>query len=1423
MKIRKHSRILAFALALVTILPLISIPTFADFNGVLFEEQETPPATPTPIFALDFEAETVGKAPTSGMKLALANSVISDTFGSNAWSFDYKVNDTTNNKAPDELNKDVSQTINNPEISHETYEKIVYEVDLFFGPGSTGRLQTQLTNARSAAGDASWISLFCVQLQDGKAFLVTEGGGSFGTALAENSMKLGVWNTVSMVLDMKACRYDLYINGVKVFENVSNMGTKVSTNLVIPEGKFIVTKPNKYPGAGSVQIDNIRFFAGDTPTAEPRESKPYEDFEDYIYSVGYQAGGVSTPSLATYERMDGSIVCRIPMAAALPTDTYTLISADCKKTYASGIVWDGKSNTVSLDTKEHGVENFDLKLDRNNGFYYVTDDSWGDLLTDGKRYYIVPDAVTEIANGGQNIAKASKFVHPTFAYNDAENPGKTVVLSADYFIEHGSKGIVESQFESFYSYNAASTAEDKNERKSWMQIFKVDIATGKMSDNDGQVAIGATETYMKIGQWNNLKLVLNLETGVYQIYLNDTYVAERTVGHGNLTIGKDAGSYWNVAKIQRTNSLESELKGGICIDNVKVEVADPANYVDGEGEHLSYLTKEAELDAYNDVINTLGETTVRFETPNGLRFATEVNTARLEEITETLGATIVDRGTLIAPYDYVLTAGSFNKENLDTLDKDVNYLDVKYVKDFEGAAGFEIDEEDTSKTYMTASIIDIKPENLDRDFAAIAYMTLKVGEKTVTLYSGNFAVANIRGLSAKLIANTAGSDAFTNPQLTILGGFTGNVTVDADLGNKNNPITIVKNNTTAVVNGTLYYQGAFPGEVITVTGPAGFKLLYNDGEITDTLIPNDDPDAEAKGIATIELSTDQTDAITFAIEGCGVYNINVNDPLGSAARHDTLAFGETELHLGTYIKDGYYFDFVPSATGTVEFMLTCEAADVETDLIVMMGTTPYKKMSANGVDGVLSFKAIKNAEYTVHVVVNPGSDDTYPAEADLVLSTAFTASLSKLSDVLAVSGTVSFQIDYSALYVESTNAYKNEATFTGPTGFSVIYNGTTYNDTDGRISFLLADEESVSFKIVGDGSEYTYTFDYPVGSVNKPVSIPSVKNEVASIDLSLEANDADGYYYTWKNPYSDVPGTASFDIATITDGVVADIIVTTATGTFKLSDVTEGALNVTVAASETVKIQVIVIADELTGDRAAADITFTAGFTPEAGTVYNPIVLDATVTSWTVDPGKYYSLGLTGKEITVDVSGLTLVDGETNAEVVYYLATAPDNKTSLYPNATATKPIPPVEEGTGPVIFVVNRGVSGTISLSADIKLGSAANPEEIASLSATATKVAIGAQSAPITTDGYYFKYTATADGTLTFDRTTPITSSANIKIVVTDKATGLELASGVAKRRNPLTVELTAGTEVLIQIWVVNSSDEVIAGYASANITFA
>ena len=128
--------------------------------------------------------------------------------------------------------------------------------------------------------------------------------------------------------------------------------------------------------------------------------------------------------------------------------------------------------------------------------------------------------------------------------------------------------------------------------------------------------------------------------------------------------------------------------------------------------------------------------TVNMENNGGIRFATNINLAKYEE----LKAFCEDRwireytiGTLIAPLDYVLEAGQFNREKLDALGYKNAYLNIEanteifYQGEKTLADGYD--------AQFVASIMSIKLDNRTRDFAAIGYIELQLTSGTFTIYS----------------------------------------------------------------------------------------------------------------------------------------------------------------------------------------------------------------------------------------------------------------------------------------------------------------------------------------------------------------------------------------------------------------------------------------------------------------------------------------------------------------------------------------------------------------------------------------------------------------------------------------------------------------------------------------------------------------
>ena len=145
--------------------------------------------------------------------------------------------------------------------------------------------------------------------------------------------------------------------------------------------------------------------------------------------------------------------------------------------------------------------------------------------------------------------------------------------------------------------------------------------------------------------------------------------------------------------------------------------------------------------------------TINMENSGGIRFATNINLekyAALKAFCKQRRIKGVSVGTLIAPLDYVKEAGEFSTMALSFLDHKTPYLDIKansedfYDGDRVIAEGYD--------EQFVASIMNIKLENRDRDFAAIGYveLTLIDGSSFIVYSYDNTNMALVEKYSANL-------------------------------------------------------------------------------------------------------------------------------------------------------------------------------------------------------------------------------------------------------------------------------------------------------------------------------------------------------------------------------------------------------------------------------------------------------------------------------------------------------------------------------------------------------------------------------------------------------------------------------------------------------------------------------------------------
>lgn len=160
-----------------------------------------------------------------------------------------------------------------------------------------------------------------------------------------------------------------------------------------------------------------------------------------------------------------------------------------------------------------------------------------------------------------------------------------------------------------------------------------------------------------------------------------------------------------------------------------------------------------------DNIKLLKGAQVRYNTPTGLRFITQVNTKTVTDLEE-IGATDIKFGTLIVPEDYLTAEGApeFTKAAFTAAGK--SFLDIAYT-------GNKVAEEGKDYFEMKAAIVKIKSGNYSRNFAARAYVTYTIGGNEYTTYSDYDLTENSRSVkfvASKLIEDTVEFNKLSDEQ-----------------------------------------------------------------------------------------------------------------------------------------------------------------------------------------------------------------------------------------------------------------------------------------------------------------------------------------------------------------------------------------------------------------------------------------------------------------------------------------------------------------------------------------------------------------------------------------------------------------------------------------------------------------------------------
>ncbi len=345
---------------------------------------------------------------------------------------------------------------------------------------------------------------------------------------------------------------------------------------------------------------------------------------------------------------------------------------------------------------------------------------------------------------------------------------KTVVLESDYYLSADAIVKFQSQIHNIGAHidvegSPFAYPMQGNKTYQWIDLYTVDAT---QNSNLATVTFsGATipegeETAPSVtiekGKWNTFSTVINLADGSYTLYINGVYAIEGRLAKlinnvvYNFTDVSFAQDQWIVAKIMQGNlsrkgmlyldeMMVTELGGGKA-ETMLIEAMLSADvYANGEfyktvtNTNIFYKSSDIEIEAEifdlkeqvgTDRLLKMEGASIRFTSPTGLRFASEVDLEALEALyamvdnTESeINLLSVSFGTLIIPTD-MLGGKNLSFETL-AAEGITNYLDIPGVKDYY----YDLDGDETT-THICGSIINIKESNIDRLFTGVNYVRI---------------------------------------------------------------------------------------------------------------------------------------------------------------------------------------------------------------------------------------------------------------------------------------------------------------------------------------------------------------------------------------------------------------------------------------------------------------------------------------------------------------------------------------------------------------------------------------------------------------------------------------------------------------------------------------------------------------------------
>ena len=266
--------------------------------------------------------------------------------------------------------------------------------------------------------------------------------------------------------------------------------------------------------------------------------------------------------------------------------------------------------------------------------------------------------------------------------------------------------------------------------KNYADISQIFTGSATIAYSGGIVAVGdaATDTTVSISNCVNY---------------GDIFV-ETNGGHGRTggIIGNarskavyNIENCFNAGKMLSGKGTQSGNMGELVGMNEAKQVSLKNCYVSGHNLAGNKGQNWSASGCVTDItLKTLTGASVRLNDPTGLRFDTEIKKSTLDTLLKADNVT-VKIGTLIAPTKYVKAVGTFTADALDTYKNEQGFAFDPYINvPFDTTVYKFLEETDTAYTFSGA-VANLFESNYNLAYSAVGYLTITVGELSVTFYS----------------------------------------------------------------------------------------------------------------------------------------------------------------------------------------------------------------------------------------------------------------------------------------------------------------------------------------------------------------------------------------------------------------------------------------------------------------------------------------------------------------------------------------------------------------------------------------------------------------------------------------------------------------------------------------------------------------